>query len=181
MLRRGSGDRPALPARAWLTLPVPGPKMGLLRGGRRQGRTREDAMGETVRFSVSMDSALLERFTRLAERHGYENRSEALRDIIREALVREEWAVGDEIVGTITIVYDHHKRELTDRLTAIQHDHHESVLSSLHVHLDHDNCLEVIAVKGTAATVQKLADTLIGTRGVKHGKLTATTTGKKLG
>jgi CopG family transcriptional regulator, nickel-responsive regulator len=137
-------------------------------------------MGETTRFSASIDTDLFERFSRMIKKHRYQNRSEALRDIIREALVREEWQGNDEIVGTITIVYDHHKRELTDRLTSIQHDFHGSILSSMHLHLDHDNCLEVIAVKGTSTQVQQIADMLIGTRGVKHGRLSATTTGKKL-
>jgi CopG family nickel-responsive transcriptional regulator len=137
-------------------------------------------MGKLTRFSVSIESDLLERFLRTSGKRGWENRSEALRQLMREALVRDEWSGSDEIVGTITIVYDHHKRELTDRLTNIQHDHHDAVLAATHIHLDHDNCLEMIAVKGTASDVQKIADALIGTRGVKHGKLTATTTGKKL-
>jgi len=137
-------------------------------------------MGKLTRFSVSIESELLERFLCTSSKKGWENRSEALRHLMREALVRDEWSGSDEIVGTITIVYDHHKRELTDRLTSIQHDHHDSVLAATHIHLDHDNCLEMIAVKGTASEVQKIADALIGTRGVKHGKLTATTTGKKL-
>ena len=133
-----------------------------------------------TRFSVSIETDLLERFLRMAKRHGYTNRSEAVRDVIRESLVREEWAGKDEIVGTITIVYDHHKRELSDRLTKIQHKHHDAVLAATHIHLDHDNCMEMIAVKGTASTVQKLADALIGARGVMHGKLSATTTGRRL-
>ena len=133
-----------------------------------------------TRFSVSIETDLLERFLRMSKKHGYANRSEAVRDVIRESLVRDEWAGKDEIVGTITIVYDHHKRELTDRLTKIQHEHHDAVLATTHIHLDHDNCMEMIAVKGTASTVQKLADALIGARGVMHGKLSATTTGKKL-
>lgn len=137
-------------------------------------------MGDTVRFSASLDAQLLERFSGMAERHGYASRSEALRDVIREALVRDEWTSDAEIVGTITIVYDHHTRELSDRLTRAQHDSHEAILSSMHVHLDHDNCLEVIAVRGRASVIQQLADALIGTRGVKHGKLTATTTGLAL-
>jgi CopG family nickel-responsive transcriptional regulator len=137
-------------------------------------------MAELTRCSVSMDEDLLERFSRMARKHGYENRSEAIRDLIREALVKDEWEGGEEIVGTITLVYDHHKRELSERLTKIQHDFHRAVLANLHVHLDHDNCLEVIAVQGKAARVQKIADALIGTRGVKHGKLSATTTGTKL-
>jgi CopG family transcriptional regulator, nickel-responsive regulator len=137
-------------------------------------------MGETTRFSVSIDEELLDRFRRMTRRHGYENRSAALRDVMRDALVREEWQGKDEIVGTITLVYDHHKRELAERLTRTQHDHHGLVLANLHVHLDHDNCLEVIAERGRASDVQHIADTLIGTRGVKHGRLVATTTGKQV-
>ena len=117
---------------------------------------------------------------RMVRKHGYQNRSKALRDIIRESLVQEEWMENEEIVGTITIVYDHHKRELTDRLTKIQHKHHDAVLATTHIHLDHDHCMEMIAVKGKAAAVQKIADALIGARGVMHGKLSITTTGKKL-
>ena len=137
-------------------------------------------MEKVTRFSVSMETDLLKRFLGLTKKRGYINRSEALRDIIREALVRDEWAKDDEIIGTITIVYDHHKRDLTDRLTKMQHDHHEIVLATTHIHLDHDNCLEMIAVRGRSSTVQKVADALVGARGVKHGKLTATTTGKRI-
>jgi CopG family transcriptional regulator, nickel-responsive regulator len=142
------------------------------------GRRRR--VGKLTRFSVSLESDLLDRFLRMARKRGWDNRSEAVRNVMRDSLVREEWRGDDEIVGTITIVYDHHKRELTDRLTNIQHDHHDAVLAATHIHLDHDNCLEMIAVRGTSTQVQKIADTLIGTRGVKHGKLIATTTGKKL-
>jgi CopG family nickel-responsive transcriptional regulator len=137
-------------------------------------------MKDIIRFGVSMDSLLLERFDQHIEQRGYGNRSEAIRDLVRETLVREEWEGGDEVVGTITLVYDHHVRELSDKLTDIQHDHFNSVLSSLHIHLDHHNCLEVIVVRDAAAKVQKFADRLIGTRGVKHGKLSATTKGLKL-
>ena len=137
-------------------------------------------MPDTTRFGVSMDSTLLERFDKHIEQRRYANRSEAIRDLVREALVRQEWEGGDEVVGTITLVYDHHVRELSDKLTNIQHDNFSSVLSSLHIHLDHHNCLEVIVVKDTASKVQKFADSLIGTKGVKHGKLSATTKGKKL-
>lgn len=137
-------------------------------------------MPNVVRFSASLDADLLERFDQATERRGYSNRSEALRDLIRDALVREEWQGDAEIVGTVTLVYDHHTRELADRLTRTQHDHHDIILSAMHVHLDHDNCLEVIAVQGRASVVQAVADALVGTRGVKHGKLTATTTGRTL-
>ena len=137
-------------------------------------------MSTIARFSVSIEQELLDRFLRIAKKRGWGNRSEALRNLIRDAMVREEWEADAEIVGTITLVYDHHKRELSDKLTSIQHDHHDAVLSATHIHLDHDNCLEMIAVRGTATQVQKIADALIGTKGVKHGKLSATTTGKKI-
>jgi CopG family transcriptional regulator, nickel-responsive regulator len=137
-------------------------------------------MAGLSRFTVSIESDLLKRYLKLTKRQGTKNRSEAVRNLMREALVREEWSGDAEIVGTITIVYDHHKRELMDRLTNIQHDHHEAIMAATHIHLDHHNCLEMIAVKGRASHVQKIADQLINTRGVKHGKLSATTTGRKL-
>ncbi len=133
------------------------------------------------RFGISLDSSLLGNFDALIRRKGYGNRSEAIRDLIRNSLVQEEWEQGaKETVGSITIVYSHDTRELTDTLTDIQHSHHASVISSMHVHLDHHNCLEVIVVKGKGTAIQKIADRLIGTKGVKHGKLILTTTGKHL-
>ncbi len=137
-------------------------------------------MSGAGRFGVSMDRELLQRFDQVIESKGYSNRSEAIRDLIRDYLVRQEWEEDQEIVGTITLVYDHHVRELTDELTNFQHDHPDKVLSTLHIHLDHANCLEVIAVHGVGKEVQKFADKIIGTRGVKHGRLAATTTGKQL-
>ena len=137
-------------------------------------------MSDLSRFGVSMDDELLERFDRLCKRRKYQNRSEALRDLVRDALVRDEWEGDEEIVGTITLVYDHHTRELAEGLTQVQHDHFDAILSNLHVHLDHDNCLEVILVRGKATMVQKMADSLISKRGVKHGRLSAATTGKRL-
>ncbi len=137
-------------------------------------------MSELTRFGVSIDSKLLQKFDRLIADSGWGNRSEALRDLIRDRLVEEQWSSDDEVVGTVTIVYDHHVRELAERLTAVQHDHHDLVLSAIHVHLDHDNCLEVIIVKGTASKVRNLARHLIGARGVKHGELVTTTTGSGL-
>jgi CopG family nickel-responsive transcriptional regulator len=134
-----------------------------------------------IRFGISLDSSLLGKFDSLIRKKGYRSRSEAIRDLIRDRLVREEWERGGkETVGSITIVYSHDTRELTDTLTDIQHTHHASVISSMHVHLDHHNCLEVIVVKGKGNAIQKIADRLIGTKGVKHGKLTLTTTGKYL-
>ena len=137
-------------------------------------------MSDLTRTSISIEADLLERFLELARRRGLANCSEAIRHLMREALVREEWDSEAEVVGTITIVYDHHKRDLGDRLTTIQHDHHDMVLAATHIHLDHDNCLEMVAVRGPGVKVQKIADQLIGTRGVKHGKVSAMTTGKKL-
>lgn len=138
-------------------------------------------MGGIIRFGVSIDSELLEGFDRLIARKGYSNRSEAIRDLIRDTLVDVEWAEGDrETVGTITIVYNHEVRELSDKLTDLQHGHFAAIVSALHVHLDAHNCLEVLVVKGKSAEIRAIADAVIGTKGVKHGKLTMTTTGKDL-
>ena len=141
-------------------------------------------MGDIIRFGISMDSNLLKQFDSLTAKHGYSNRSEAFRDLVRERLVREEWQEDEndlgERVGTITIIYDHHKRDLTETLTEHQHRQHHAVLSMMHVHLDHHNCLEVLAVKGRAKDIRKIADDIISTKGVKHGKLVMTTTGKNL-
>jgi len=139
-------------------------------------------MGETIRFGISIDDGLLERFDRLVTEKGYVNRSEAIRDLIRDALVEQTWEAGnEETVGTVTLVYDHHVHDLADRLTAIQHDHHDRIISTLHVHLDHHNCLEVLIVRGQASQIKAIADSLIGVKGVKHGKLVMTTTGRELG
>lgn len=137
-------------------------------------------MKKLVRFGVSLDHHLLDDFDRLIERKNYTNRSEALRDLIRDNLVGQEWDENKETVGTITIVYDHHVHALTEKLTDIQHRFHRLVLSAMHVHLDHDHCVEVLVVRGKGADIKKVADTLIGTKGVKHGKLTMTTTGRGL-
>ncbi|MDZ7374924.1 MAG: nickel-responsive transcriptional regulator NikR [candidate division KSB1 bacterium] len=135
-------------------------------------------MGNLVRFGISMDEELLRRFDELIEQKGYSNRSEAIRDLVRDALVQRDWETADaEVVGTITLVYHHRKRELSEKLLELQHEHHDFVLSTLHVHLDEDNCLEVLAVRGPARLVQSLADVLISQKGVKHGKLTITSTG----
>src|SRR5579863_8630307 len=138
-------------------------------------------MGELARIGVAIDSLLLRKFDELIGERGYTNRSEAFRDLIREELVQKSWASPDSVVvGTVTLVYDHHVRMLSEKLTDMQHDFHRSILSTLHVHLDHDNCLEVLVVRGKAAAVQKIADALISTKGVKHGRLTLTTSGAGL-
>ncbi len=138
-------------------------------------------MQKTIRFGVSIDDQLLQQFDELISDKGYSNRSEAVRDLMRDALVERQWSQDDaETVGTVTLVYDHHTRDLSDRLTEHQHHHHQAIISVLHVHLDAHNCLEVVVVRGTAQEVKKLADELIGTKGVKHGKLVTTTTGQNL-
>jgi len=134
-----------------------------------------------TRFSVSLPAALLNQLDRMTREKSYDNRSLAIADMIRAELVEHRQERGDvEIVGTITLVYDHHRMHVQETLTDIQHDHHEIIISAVHVHLDHHNCLEVLIVKGQAALVKKIADELIAAKGVKHGKLTVTTTGKNL-
>lgn len=138
-------------------------------------------MGELSRIGVAIDSELLEQFDHLIAQRGYTNRSEAFRDLIRDELVEKAWeSPQSNVVGTVTLVYDHHVRMLSEKLTDLQHDYHRSILSTLHVHLDHDNCLEVLVVRGKAGEVQKIADALISTKGVKHGRLTITTSGAEL-
>jgi CopG family transcriptional regulator, nickel-responsive regulator len=134
-----------------------------------------------TRFGVSLDERLLAKFDRLNERKGYANRSEAIRDLIRDSLVRDQWELGDtDAVGTLTLVYDHGTRELEERLTELQHAHFQTIVSTLHVHLDAHHCLEVLVLRGNAALLKAIADRLIGTRGVKHGTFSATTEGKAL-
>ena len=138
-------------------------------------------MGQLSRIGVAIDSGLLEQFDRLIESRGYTNRSEAFRDLIRDELVEKSWQdPASNVVGTVTLVYDHHVRLLSEKLTAMQHDFHDHILSTLHVHLDHDHCLEVLVVRGKAAAVKKIADALISTKGVRHGRLTITSTGAGL-
>jgi CopG family transcriptional regulator, nickel-responsive regulator len=135
-------------------------------------------MSGLSRIGVAIDTGLLEKFDQLIAERGYTNRSEAFRDLIRDELVRKDAESPEsQVIGTVTLVYDHHVRLLQEKLTAIQHDHHRAILSTLHVHLDHDNCLEVLVVRGRSAEVRKVADVLISTKGVKHGRLVITTSG----
>ncbi len=139
-------------------------------------------MAGITRFGVSLEEKLLRQFDRLIGRKGYANRSEAIRDLIRESLVREQWDLGSaETVGTITLVYSHDTLDLTDRLNELQHAHYREIVSTLHVHLDAHNCLEVLVLRGKASDLKAIADRLIGTRGVKHGTFSATAEGKALG
>ncbi|MGQ9499429.1 MAG: nickel-responsive transcriptional regulator NikR [Dissulfurimicrobium sp.] len=136
-----------------------------------------------TRFGVSIPSDLIRNFDEYIRARQYNNRSEAIRDLIREKLIAQEWEgefQGKEVVGTITYVYDHHKRELVNSIIDIQHDFIEHVIVSQHVHLDHNNCLEVAIVRGRASSLEKIADKLKALKGVKHCKLTMTTTGVDL-
>jgi CopG family nickel-responsive transcriptional regulator len=134
-----------------------------------------------TRFGVSLDDELLKQFDRVIARKGYTNRSEAIRDLIRESLVREQWELGtDQAVGTITLVYDHDVPDLSDRLTDLQHAHYRAIVSAMHVHLDPHHCLEVLVLRGKAKELKRIADRLIGTRGVKHGTFSATAEGRSL-
>jgi CopG family nickel-responsive transcriptional regulator len=138
-------------------------------------------MSELTRIGVAIDAGLLEKFDKLIAQRGYTNRSEAFRDLIRDELVEKAWESPESrVVGTVTLVYDHHVRLLSEKLTDIQHDFHRSILSTLHVHLDHDHCLEVLVVRGRAGDVRKVADALISAKGVKHGRLTITSSGGDL-
>jgi CopG family transcriptional regulator, nickel-responsive regulator len=137
-------------------------------------------MSSLVRTGISLDSELLARFDRTIAKKGYGSRSEAIRDLVRELAVSTDVAQNRVVVGTLTLVYDHHQPKLSERLIEAQHDYQGKVLATTHVHLDHRNCLEVIIVKGRGSEVRQLADQLLSLRGVKHGKLVVTTTGKHL-
>jgi CopG family transcriptional regulator, nickel-responsive regulator len=138
-------------------------------------------MTKLERFGVSMEKELLVKFDAINKGKGYANRSEAIRDLIRNLLVEENSKLGTkEVIGTITIVYSHHIHDLTDNLNHIQHHFTHQIISTVHVHLDEHNCMEVLIVKGKANDIKAIADKLISTKGVKHGKLTITTTGKEM-
>ena len=137
-------------------------------------------MSGLIRFGISLDKGLSERFDELIKRRAYTNRSEAIRDLIRQDLVEQEWLHGSEVAGAITLIYNHHKRELLNKITDIQHNFQNVIISAQHIHLDHHNCLEIIAVKGNPAEVQKLASKLKAVKGVKHSTLSMSTTGKAL-
>ncbi len=131
------------------------------------------------RFSISLEQDLLSSFDKLIREEGYTNRSEAIRDLIRNTMVQREWLDGDaETAGVAVLVYDHHRQELSQKLTDLQHKDHGFITSTLHIHLDEHNCLEVIVLQGKARKIQSIADSLISIKGVKHGRFISTTTGK---
>ena len=134
-----------------------------------------------VRFGVSVPDELLEKFDRIIEEKGYVNRSEAIRDLMRDFIIRHEWETGDsEVAGTITMLYNHDEADVVKELLDLQHDYLEEIVSSIHVHMDEHNCLEVVIVKGKASRIKEIADRLLSLKGVKHGKLVMTGTGREL-
>lgn len=137
-------------------------------------------MPNLKRFGVSVESELIKKFDKFIKSKKYSNRSEAIRDLIRENLIEEEWKENKEVVGILTLIYDHHKRELVDKLMDIQHNSHEIILSTQHIHLDHHNCLEIIVVKGKALQINNLRNIIRSQKGVKHCTLTTSTTGKEI-
>jgi CopG family transcriptional regulator, nickel-responsive regulator len=137
-------------------------------------------MAQITRTGVSLEDDLLKRFDKVIAKRGYKNRSEAIRDLIRERLVTEAMDQNKRVVATLSMIYDHHKPNLSNKLTEIQHHSHGSVLAATHVHLDADTCLEVVIMKGRSGEIHHLADHMLAMPGVKHGKLVVTTTGKEL-
>jgi len=126
------------------------------------------------RFGVSLEEELLEALDIFVEENKFPNRSQAIRFLVEKNIAEKKWKCNNKVAGAIVLFYDHHKRDISNKATSVQHDHHELVLSSQHVHLNHDNCLETIIVKGKANQLTELADQLIGLKGVKHGKLIMT-------
>jgi len=134
-------------------------------------------MSELVRFGVSLEKSLLDKFDRLIRGRRYTNRSEAIRDLIRQELIKKTWAEDREVAGAVTFLFDHHQRDLLNRVTDIQHDYQSLIISTQHVHLDHDNCLEIVAVRGKAGSIQNLADRLKAIKGVRHCSLSMSSAG----
>lgn len=137
-------------------------------------------MSDLMRLSFSIEKPLMDKLEELVKRSGYTNRSEFVRDMIRDRLVKKEWEKDREVLGTITLIYDHHARRLSEKLIDLQHDHHREVLVTTHVHLSHDLCAEVILVRSRAKSVQELADLLGRQKGVFHCELSTSSTGASL-
>ncbi|SDP13065.1 nickel-responsive transcriptional regulator NikR [Desulforhopalus singaporensis] len=132
------------------------------------------------RFSISLEEKLLKIFDEHIKARSYSNRSEAIRDLIRKAFVKEEWMSDKQVMGVISLVYDHHQHKLQEKVTLVQHDYHHQIVCTTHVHMDHDNCLEVIVVRGKAKEVQDLADRLNALKGVRDANLAMSSTGRSL-
>jgi CopG family transcriptional regulator, nickel-responsive regulator len=137
-------------------------------------------MTQLLRFGISLPKELVDKFDKLIRGKSYTNRSKALGDLIRQELIQKEWQEGKEIAGAITLIYDHHKRELLNKVTDVQHDFQSLIISAQHIHLDHNNCLEIVAIKGNPNEAQRLVNTLKSLKGVKHATLSMSSTGKEI-
>ncbi len=137
-------------------------------------------MSELIRFGVSLEKELLQKFDKHIKKENYTNRSNAIADLIRDKLIKQEWAEDKEVAGAIIMVFDHHQRDLVNNLTNIQHDYHKYIISSQHIHLDHDNCFEIVVVKGEPNELKELVNKLKSAKGVKHASLSLATTGKEV-
>jgi len=137
-------------------------------------------MSKVFRFGVSLPKDLIDKFDKLIKKKNYTTRSKALGDLIRQELIKKEWQEGEEIAGAITLIYNHHKRELLNKITDIQHNFQKVIISTQHIHLDHDNCLEIIAIRGNPKEAQKLTDKLKSVKGVKHTTLSMSSTGRNI-
>ncbi len=137
-------------------------------------------MSELIRFGVSLEKELLQKFDKHIKKENYANRSNAIADLIRDKLIKQEWAENKKVAGAIIMVFDHHQRDLVNNLTNIQHDYHKYIISSQHVHLDHDNCFEIVVVKGKPRELEELVNKLKSAKGVKHASLSLATTGKEV-
>jgi len=138
-------------------------------------------MSSVFRFGISLPKDLIDKFDNLIKEKNYTNRSKAFGDLIRQELIKREWREGKEIAGAITLIYDHHKRELLNKITDVQHDFQKVIISTQHIHLDHNNCLEIVAVKGNPKEAERLMGSLKSIKGVKHATLSMSSTGKGLG
>lgn len=137
-------------------------------------------MSDLARVSLSLEESLLESLAKLVEENGYENRSEYIRDLIRDQLTREQWKSGGEVIGTLTLIYNHHQRGVTEKLVDLQHHSGEHVLASTHVHISHEICAEMIMLRGHGAGIVKLANAMKKLRGVLHAELAMSTTGEHI-
>lgn len=133
-----------------------------------------------TRFSISLDEILVRQFDAKIKTDRCPTRSKAVGDLIRASLVQTEWRAGDEVAGAIVLVYDHHKRDIVKTLTDVQHDCHDAIISTQHIHLDHDNCLEIVAVRGKPHEIDAIVTRLKAVKGLKHASLAAGTTGQRL-
>lgn len=132
------------------------------------------------RFSISLEEKLLAIFDQHIRERSYSNRSEAIRDLIRKAFIKEQWQQDKQVIGVISLVYDHHQHKLQEKVTVVQHDYHHQIVSTTHVHMDHNNCLEVIVAKGRAKEVQDLTNRLAALKGVRDTNLAMSSTGEAL-